>query len=247
MMKKLGYEPYFAGQWRPPPPAGANHAAGHGAAAFLIAEALNIPYIKVALYAAIPALLYFASIFITVDLRAAKLGLKPVTREQASINKKLFFKYTHFFLSPVILIYLLAGPKLSLQRGFSGPPLPSLCSAWFTGRRGLPEKICRRSGEGILSALSVAAACACAGIILGVVNMTGLGLRLSGILVELGGGSLLFTLFLTMITSLILGMGYRLRHAISSWPSLPLQPSLRWVSLRWRHTCSSFIMGPCRR
>jgi TRAP transporter 4TM/12TM fusion protein len=159
-------------------------------------------------YALLPALLYFASIFIAVDIRAAKLGLKPVTDEEAAIQKRLVLSYCHFFLSPVALIYFLAVAKVSLQRGaFWSVATAVLLSLIRKDTRLTPGKFVDAMERGITSAMPVAAACACAGIILGVINMTGLGLHLSGILVELGGGSIFVTLVLTMITSLILGMG----------------------------------------
>jgi TRAP transporter 4TM/12TM fusion protein len=136
------------------------------------------------------------------------LKLTPLNQEETSLNKKLFFKYAHFAVSPAVLIYLLAVTRVSLQRGaFWAIVSVVLLSLIRKETRLTPDKFVEGLRKGILSTLPVAAACACAGIILGVVNMTGLGLRLSGILVEFGGGSLLITLLLTMVTSLILGMG----------------------------------------
>jgi len=209
LMKKCGYKPYFAGAVEAAASCGGQIAPPvMGAAAFLIAEILGISYIKVALFALLPALLYFFSIFISVDIKAANLGLRPLTREEAFSKKGQILKYAHFALSPIILIFSLTVMKFSLPRtGFWAIVSVILLSLIRKETRMSLSKITDALQKGILSVLQVAAACAAAGIILGVINMTGLGLRLSGIVIELGGGNLFFTLVLTMIVSLILGMG----------------------------------------
>jgi len=209
VMKKIGYKPYFAGAVEASASTGGQIMPPiMGASAFLMAEILGIPYIKVALFALLPALLYFFSIFVSVDIKAANLGLKPLTGEEASLKKGQILKYAHFALSPIILIFSLAVMRFSLPRtGFWEIISVILLSLIRKETRMSLSKITDALQKGILSLLPVAAACACSGIILGVINMTGLGLRLSAITIDLAGNNLFYILIMTMIVSLILGMG----------------------------------------
>jgi len=209
LMKKSGYEPEFAGAVEAAASTGGQIMPPvMGAAAFLIAEVLGIPYSRICLYALIPGLLYFFSIFVSVDVRAAKLGLKPLKSLAEPTLKGEILKRVHLLLSPVALVLLIAVANISIQRAaFWALVIAFLLSLIRKDTRLSFSKIIKTCQAGAKSIITVAAACACSGIILGVISMTGIGLRLSGIIFELGGGNLFFTLVMVMIASLIMGMG----------------------------------------
>jgi len=208
LMKSLGYKPEFAaaveasastgGQLMPPI---------MGAAAFLIAEAVGVPYPKVALAAAIPAVLYFTSIWIMVDLEAKKLNLKGLPREQLPKIGPLMRSQGHLLLPLVTIITLM---MLNFTPTFAamGGIVTSVATPYLRKSTRVPLKeILTALIDGARNIIGVACACAVAGIIVGVVTLTGLGLKVGEGLVGLAGNSMLIALFFTMVTSLILGMG----------------------------------------
>jgi TRAP transporter 4TM/12TM fusion protein len=216
MMKSLGYRPEFAaaveasastgGQIMPPI---------MGAAAFLMAESLGIPYLVVAKAAIIPAILYFAGIFIMVHLEAKKSGLKGMSKETLPKFLPLFLKKGYLILPLVAIIYFLMSGKTATFSALMG----IVCSASLgviTSLvdifRGKPPRLNFHDFvDTICSAarniVSVAIACSMAGVIIGIVTLTGLGLKLGAGLIALSGGIKFVTLFFTMLASLILGMG----------------------------------------
>ena len=216
MMKKLGYKPEFAaaveatastgGQIMPPI---------MGAAAFLMAEFTNIPYGRIALAAIIPAGLYFFAVFTQVHFEAKKLGLKGMKRDELPKARDILIKRGYLIIPLVAIIWLLtegATPmKAAMWAIIISVVIASISSVFNLIRKKAvsfrPRDIVLGMEAGAKGALGVIAACACAGIIIGVVTKTGLGLKLGEILVQAAGGNLFLTLFLTMITSLILGMG----------------------------------------
>jgi len=216
MMKKLGYKPEFAaaveatastgGQIMPPI---------MGAAAFLMAEFTGIPYGRIALAAAIPALLYFFAVFTQVHFEAHKLGLKGMKREDLPKAKDIWLKRGYLIIPLATIIYLLeegATPmKAAMWAIIISVTIASIASiiTILLGKKATFTfmDVVKGLEAGARGALGVIAACACAGIIIGVVTKTGLGLKLGEILVTAAGGNLMLTLIFTMITSLILGMG----------------------------------------
>ena len=208
MMKKLGYRPEFAaaveaaastgGQIMPPI---------MGAAAFLIAEFTNTPYIEIAKAAAIPACLYFFGIFIEVHFEAKRCGLKGMSREQLPKILEVLLKRGHLFVPLVAIIYVLVEGYTPTFAALVGLGLSIVAGMITKATRMSPWDIITALQAGARGAVGVAMACATAGIIVGVVTLTGIGLKMANGLVELAGGNLLFTLFFTMITSIILGMG----------------------------------------
>lgn len=209
MMKRLGYNKNFAGAVEASASTGGQLMPPiMGAAAFLMVEFIGrgITYWDIAKAAAIPALLYFTGIWIMTHFEAKRLGLRGLTDEEMPDRSHVFKKI--YLLIPIVLIIVLM---------VSGVPvihaaLYGIISCVIVGiinpdvRFGVKEFI-DALVEGARSALAVAAATACAGIIVGVVVKTGLGLSLANSLVKLAGGSILLTLFFVMIASLILGMG----------------------------------------
>ncbi len=242
MMKKLGYKPEFAGAVEAAASTGGQLMPPiMGAAAFLMAEFLNVPYTTIAAAAAIPAVLYFFGIFAGVHFEAKKLGLRGMPRSE--LPKFLYILRTEGinFIPLVAIIVLLTSSGFSLLRiallatvsAIAAPVALFLfrvaaiaaggkAPAWALARptrmatagRFVVDSV--KAGvvqffealvKGARSALGVATACALAGVIVGVVTRTGLGLKLASALVDIANGRLLLTMFFTMITSLILGMG----------------------------------------
>ena len=208
MMKKLGYKPEFAaaveasastgGQLMPPI---------MGAAAFLMAETLGIKYIEIAKAAILPAILYFTGIFIMVHLEAKKLGLGGMDRKELPKIFAVLKERGHLMIPLVVIIFFLVNGSTPMRAALNGIIASILAS--------ILRKSTRMSFKDFLNALEtagrnilgVACACATAGIIIGVVTLTGLGLKMASGLVSLAGGNMVLTLFFTMISSLILGMG----------------------------------------
>ncbi len=208
MMKKLGYRPEFAGAVEAAASTGGQIMPPiMGAAAFLIAEFIGMPYIEIAKAAAIPACLYFLGIFIEVHFEAKRCGLKGKTWDQIPRFVTVLKERGHLFVPLIAIIYI-------LMEGFT-PAYAALIGLGLSVVAGMVKKATRMSipdivnalEAGARSALGVAIACATAGIIVGVVTLTGLGLKMANGLIDLAGGNLLLTMFFTMITSLILGMG----------------------------------------
>jgi TRAP transporter 4TM/12TM fusion protein len=208
MMKRLGYRPEFAaaveaaastgGQIMPPI---------MGAAAFIMAEFLNMPYIEIAKAAAIPACLYFFGIFIEVHLEAKRSKLRGMSRDELPRMRTVMKERGHLFFPLIAIIVFLMGGFTPLYAALMGLVVCVLAAQVRKSTRMGIVDILNAFAAGARGALGVAIACATAGIIIGVVTLTGLGLKLANGLVDLAGGNLLFTLFFTMITSLILGMG----------------------------------------
>jgi TRAP transporter 4TM/12TM fusion protein len=208
MMKRLGYRPEFAaaveasastgGQIMPPV---------MGAAAFIMAEFLNIPYLEIAKAAAIPACLYFAGIFIEVHFEAKRCKLRGMSRDELPRFSHVMAERGHLFMPLVAIIGFLVVGYTPLYAALMGLIMCILASLLRKSTRMSPRLIVDCLETGARNAIGVATACATAGIIIGVVTLTGLGLKMANGLIDLAGGYLLPTLFFTMIASLILGMG----------------------------------------
>lgn len=208
LMKSLGYKPEFAaaveaaastgGQIMPPI---------MGAAAFLMAEFIGIPYSQIAKAAVIPALLYFTGIFISVHLEAKKLGMKGMSKDQLPKLSKVMLDRGYLFIPLVGIVFFLVEGSTPVKAALYGLGLSIATSYIRKSTRLSLKSILEALEQGAKSALGVSMACACAGIIVGTITLTGLGLKLGNGLVSLSGGNLILTLFFTMITSLILGMG----------------------------------------
>jgi TRAP transporter 4TM/12TM fusion protein len=208
LMKKTGYPPYFAGaveasastmgQIMPPI---------MGAGAFIMAEFLGIPYFKVCLAAAIPATLSFFAIFMQVHYRAVLMGIKGIPKSELPSLRGTLFKGWHHLLSIFLLIYLLA-LDFSPERAVFWAILATIfCSYLRRETRMSLSEIISGFKEGATGAVEVAAACATAGIIIGSITVTGLGLKFSSLIIDLSMGYLLLALPLTAISCLALGMG----------------------------------------
>jgi TRAP transporter 4TM/12TM fusion protein len=176
-----------------------------GAAAFLIAEFLRISYLNVLAMAAIPTLLYYWSIFTMVELDARKFGAKPIQVEGEntwSLTRKYGF---HFISLIAIVIFMLWGYTAILSVAYA--IVLSVLLSYLRRETALtPPRLWRMLAKGSTDVLSVAATCATAGIIVGVVTLTGLGLKFSLIILTLAGNSLFLTVLYTAVALWILGL-----------------------------------------
>lgn len=208
MMKKLGYKPEFAGAVEATASTGGQLMPPiMGAAAFLMAEFTNIPYVQIIGAAVIPALLYYVGVWAGVHYEAKKQGLKGMSKDELPKLGKVMRERGHLMLPIIIVIYLLVAGYTPIRAALGAIASALIVSALKKETRLSFKEIFMGLVDGARSALTVIAACATAGIIIGVVTQTGLGLKMGSLLVSVANGNLLLTLFFTMITSLILGIG----------------------------------------
>lgn len=208
MMKKLGYRKDFAGAVEAAASTGGQLMPPvMGAAAFLMAEFIGIPYIQVVKAAVIPAILYYTGVWLGVHYEAQKYGLKGLPREQLPKFKALFVEKFHLAIPLIVIVYLLVTGYTPMRAALWAIFLTLVCCCLRKSTRIKPMDVVDGLINGSKGVLGVLIACATAGIIIGVVTKTGVGLKLGTALLDLAGGNLLFTMFFTMITSLILGMG----------------------------------------
>ncbi len=207
LMKKTGYRAEFAGAVEAAASTGGQIMPPiMGAAAFLMAEFTDISYWNIAKAAAIPAILYFTGIWIMVHYEAKRVGLRGVSDEELP-NKKEVFKKLYLLLPLFVIIGFLMAGFSPIRSALYGIISTILVGAVRKETRMNISDILVALENGARTALGVVAATAAAGIIVGVITLTGLGLKFANGLIELSGGSILLTLFFTMIASLILGMG----------------------------------------
>ena len=208
LMKKTGYKPEFAaaaeasastgGQIMPPI---------MGAAAFLMADYVQIPYGEIALKAILPAVLYFAGIFIAVHLEAKKSGLRGLTKEELPKLKPLL-KQIYLILPLVLLIYLVSTSQRSIAYAAAIAIIAAIVVSMFNkDYRLTPKRFLEALAAGGQGMITVAAACGVAGIIAGTITMTGLANTLINGIVALANGQVIIALFLTMLCCIVLGMG----------------------------------------
>ena len=204
LMKRAGFRPFFAGAIEAAASTGGQLMPPvMGAGAFILATWTNIPYLEVAAAAVIPAILYYAALLAAIHFRACAMGIEPVRKvAPEKIRDKL-----HLLLPLGAIVLLLAMGRSPMRAAFWGvtSALVMACLRPAT-RPSLPElgEVMERAGRG---AVQVAAACAAAGVVVGVASLTGIGLRMSELIVTISGGNLLAALMLTAIGSIILGMG----------------------------------------
>jgi TRAP transporter 4TM/12TM fusion protein len=212
MMKKAGYQNHEAGAVEAVASTGGQIMPPiMGAAAFIMAEIIGKPYVSIMKAAVIPAILYFTSIFLVVHLIALKRGLKKTQKDTSEILPLLqVFKEGWLFVIPIIgLIVMLLLRYSPFKSAFYS--ILSLLVVYPIAKRGFSKEFLTRSikalQNGVKSAVPIATACAAAGIIAGILSVTGLGSKLSTLIVRLSQNIPLLALVLTMITSIILGMG----------------------------------------
>lgn len=229
MMKGLGYRPEFAaaveaaastgGQIMPPV---------MGAAAFLMVDTVGVSYPTIVKAAVIPALLYFAGIYIIIDLESRKRGLKGMDKDKMPRLKKIMLEQGYLMLPLVAIIYVLAGTSLTpayaaligMIVAALGGYVKTIFDVAVAAAKSKPIKPVLQKSEmlrvkdylsclesGARNVLAVGLACATSGIVSGVITATGISGRISNGLTSLAGGNLFLLLFFTMVSSIILGMG----------------------------------------
>lgn len=208
MMKKNGFEPDFAAAVEATASTGgAIMPPIMGSTAFIMAEMLGIPYTAVAKAALIPAILYFLAVLFGVDIYAAKHGLKGIPRSQLPKVRSMLKQI--YMLAPLIfLIFCMAVFNMTIVRSGLLTIIVTLVLVEINPKtRMTKEQWLQIPVQTVKSAVSVGIACAMAGIISGVIMGSGLGYRISSILTSVAGTSMLLLLVLTMVVSLIMGMG----------------------------------------
>ena len=230
MMKKTGYKPEFAGAVEAAASTGGQIMPPiMGAAAFLMAEYMGLPYAQVAVKAILPAVLYFAGIFIAVHLEAKKLGLQGIPRDQLP-KWKLLARDCYLILPLVLLVYLVASGSKTMSHSAAYSILAAVAvggvNFFLTRLRGSADRPAQKPGPalagagkdtffsavdaleaGSKGAITVAVACAMAGIIAGCITVTGLASILINAIVRVAGNATIVGLVLTMLCCIVLGMG----------------------------------------
>ena len=208
MMKKTGYAPEFAaaveasastgGQIMPPI---------MGAAAFLMAEMTGFEYSKIVVAAILPAFLYFTGIFLMVHFEAKKLGLKGLSKEEIPNFFSLMLSRGYLLLPLAVLVYCMMSGFTSSMSAIYAIVTSIIVSMFRKDTRMTPKAFGEALENGAKNTIGVAVACSMAGMIVGVVTLTGIGLKLATGLLALSGGVTIVALFFTMIACIILGMG----------------------------------------
>lgn len=208
MMKKMGYRAEFAaaveaasstgGQIMPPI---------MGAAAFLMAEITGIPYSTIIIAAIVPAFLYFAGIFIVVHLEAQRYDLKGLPADEIPRFSHLMMNYWYLLIPLVVLVTMMMTGYTPARSALVAIVLSVVVSSFRKDTRMNLTIFLDALEAGTRNMIGVAVACATAGMIVGTVTLTGIGLKLANGLLALSGGHILLALFFTMIASIVLGMG----------------------------------------
>ena len=209
LMKKTGYSPTFAGAVETVASAGGLLMPPiMGSAVFIIMQNLGVGYFTIIKAASLTAVLYYLGLFIMIDLEAQKIGLKGVPKEEIIPLRTTLKDGWHFLIPIAILIYFIVFAKVSVTRAafWACISIP-LTTVIRPGKRMTMKQIFKGLENGAYTALPVIVILALAGIVVGMVTLTGLGLMMSSLLIELAHGNLFILLFLTMIASIILGMG----------------------------------------
>jgi TRAP transporter 4TM/12TM fusion protein len=224
LMKKLGYRPAQAGGIEAAASTGGQIMPPlMGAGAFLMSEFTQVPYVDIVLVSIFPAVLYFGAVYLLVHIAAVKQGMTGLTAEELPSVRQVLAEGWHFLLPLVALVALLVAGYSPMRVGFYA--IGSILAAaaaralwvFFTDGPSAANfaALCRRGLEltlqalelGARNAVAVSMACAVAGIIVGVVGLTGLGLKFSAMMIAFSGGNLILAILLVAIASLILGMG----------------------------------------
>jgi len=229
LMVKTGFSPAFAaaveatastgGQIIPPV---------MGAGAFIMAELLDIPYVDVIIAATIPAVLYYVGLYCMVDLYAVKEHLTGLPREQLRKLGPVLKEGWHLLIPVIILLYQLTVIGSSISRAGLLSIASIIIVSWFRKKTRLGfYRLIEAMRRSALSTVGVAGICACAGIIVGVVSITGLGIKFGAAVLSLSGGNLFFVLLFTAFICLVLGMGLPTTAAYIIAASVGVPPLLR--------------------
>ena len=210
LMKRTGYRPAFAGAVEAVASTGGQLMPPiMGAAAFVMAEFLGVSYLTVAALAVLPAILYYVAVFMAVHFEAKRIGLLGVPKADLPRLKSVFMERGHLFLPlVVIIVVLLAGRSASFAALCGiGSVVPTTWLRASTRRTFTWRAIGEALEAGARNTVVVALACAAAGIVIGTITLTGLGLSFTGVVLALSQNSAILALVLTMVAGILLGMG----------------------------------------
>ncbi len=208
LMKRTGFKPPFAcaveatastgGQIMPPV---------MGAAAFVMSEFTGIPYITICLYALIPALLYYLALFSSIHFEAGRTGIKGIPKEELPRLRVVMARRGHMFIPLGVIVYMMIQGYTPMYACIFSTIAVVVLSFIRPETRMSFKTFLKALEESAKNTLGVAAACACAGIVIGVINLTGVGLKFTSFVLFVAGDSLIPALVLTMVAGIILGMG----------------------------------------
>lgn len=208
LMKKTGYPPHFAaaveacaftgGQIMPPV---------MGSTAFLLAEMIGMSYSTVALRALVPAILFYLSVFVMIDLEAVKLGLKGLPKEELPSARKILKEKWPMLLPLVVLLVMLLVVKSSVSMAALYAIITSILCPLLVKEKISFRKILQALRDGALGCIGIVSSCATAGIVVSVLALSGLGIKIGNAILSISGGNLFLMLSLTMLVSILLGMG----------------------------------------
>jgi TRAP transporter 4TM/12TM fusion protein len=210
MMKNRGYKPHFAGAVEAVASTGGQIMPPvMGTAAFIMAETLGIPYIEIVKHAVLPAIIYFLSVIVMIHIEALKLGLHGEPRDTLPKLVPLLLSRGYLFLPLVAIVILMAQGYTPLRAALYAIIVLLLLVIVFdpVKRRELGARILEALEEAPKQIIPVSIACAAAGIIVGMILLSGLGFRMTSIIMKISGGILPIALVLTMFLAIILGMG----------------------------------------
>ena len=208
LMKKVGYQPYYAGAVEACASTGGQLMPPiMGAGAFIMSEFLNIPYLSIAAAAIIPAMIYYTAIFTNVHIRARKQRLSGIPKEELPSVKGVMKSDGHLIIPVIVIIVTLLMKYTPLRAGFIGVVSVILVSSLKKNTRMSLKDNFNALVEGARGGLGVALACALVGFIVGTSSLTSLGLTISNNIIDISGGKLLLTLVMAMVACLVLGMG----------------------------------------
>ncbi len=210
LMKRTGYRPAFAGAVEAVASTGGQLMPPiMGAAAFVMAEFLGISYLTVAGYALLPAVLYYVAVFMAVHFEAKRIGLVGLPKADLPRLKEVLLERGHLFLPLFVIVAVLLAGKSAAFSALCGiaSVIPTTWMRAGTRKTFNLRAVVEALESGARNTLIVALACACAGIVIGTITLTGLGLSFTGVVLALSQNSLIAALFLTMLAGILLGMG----------------------------------------
>jgi TRAP transporter 4TM/12TM fusion protein len=206
LMKKVGYKRQTAGAVEAAASTGGQIMPPiMGAGAFIMAEITGIPYTEIAIAAIIPAILYFVSIYFMVDFEAAKLGMRGMREDE--LPKLAAMARRAFLFLPIVILIAALFMGYSVIRAGTLATVAAAVVSWLTPYRMGPKSIFKAFELAGVMSIQIIAVCACAGIIVGVISLTGVGARFSNLLLGLAETSQLLALFFAMCIAILLGMG----------------------------------------
>ncbi len=214
MMKKVGYQKDFAAALECSASTGGTIMPPvMGSVAFIMAEVIGVPYIKVAAAAALPAVLYYAAIYFAIDFRSGKLGMQGMSKEEVPPLMKTIIKGGVFFLPLIFLVFRLLGGLSPSRVGFETAIVILVVSCIRKDTRMNLDKLLKAFMEGTTGGILVVVTMAASGIMIGIINLTGIGTKFSSFLMSMAGKSTIITLIFTMLLAILLGLAMNITPA----------------------------------